>query len=129
MFIYTIYIYIYTVCVSMRIQAKFNDFSCLHSFLRNSLKYSWPSMVLKSIKSKVVIKKKVNWYGGLKFIWIWKRVSCILIHMGYQNDNIMTAAQCSWSIVNSVSCDMDNCNGDYEAITSRKGYNRYSDWV
>ena len=60
----------------------------------------------------------------------WKRVTCIMmIRARYQNADIMTAVQCSVNTVKAVRRDMDSCNGDYEAVASRKGHSRRSDCV
>ena len=74
-------------------------------------------MVLERVKIKVVVEKK---FADME--------DCIMIiHTGYQNANIMTAAQYSMNTVKTIRHGMDCRNGDYEA--SRKGPNKHSDAV
>ena len=69
---------------------------------------------------KVVAEKKLGDMEDWKPSEYWKRVTCIMmICAGYQHADIMTAVQCSVNTVKAVRCDMDSCNGDYEAVASR----------
>ena len=58
----------------------------------------------------------------------WKRITCIMmIHAGHQNKEITVAAQCSLSTVRTIRHELENCDGDYEAVDRRKQHIRRSD--
>ena len=58
----------------------------------------------------------------------WKRITCIMmIHAGHQNKEIMVAAQCSLNTVKTIRHELENCDGDYEAVARRKIHSRRSD--
>ena len=59
-----------------------------------------------------------------------KRITCIMmICAGHQNKEIMVAAQCSLNTVKTIRHELENCNGDYEAVARRKQHNRGFDCV
>ena len=69
----------------------------IYIFLETAWYISEQSTVSESIKINVVVEEM------LADIWkpseYWKRVTCIMmIHAGYENADIMTAAQCSMNI-------------------------------
>ena len=41
----------------------------------------------------------------------------------------MVAAQCSLNTVKTIRQELENCDGDYEAVARRKQYNKLSDSV
>ena len=46
-----------------------------------------------------------------------KRITCIMmINAGHQNKEITGAAQCSMNTVKTISHDLENSDGDYEAV-------------
>ena len=50
----------------------------------------------------------------------WKRITCIMmIHVGHQNKEITAAAQYSMNTV-TTRHELENCDGDYEAVPRRK---------
>ena len=60
----------------------------------------------------------------------WKRITCtMMIHAGHQYMEIMVAAQCSLNTVKIIRHDLENCDGDYEAVARRKQHSRRSDCV
>ena len=52
-----------------------------------------------------------------------------MICADHQNKEIMVAAQCSLNTVKTIRHELENCNGDYEAVARRKQHNRRSDYV
>ena len=55
----------------------------------------------------------------------WKRITCVMIiHVGHQNKKIMAAAQCSLNTAKTIRHELENCDGDYEAVARRKQHNR-----
>ena len=60
----------------------------------------------------------------------WKRITCIMmIHASHQNKEIMVAAQCSLNTLKTTRHELENCDGDYEAVARRKQHSRRSDCV
>ena len=54
-----------------------------------------------------------------------KRITCVMmIHTIHQNKEIMVAAQCSLNTVKTIRNEMENSDGDYEAVARRKKHNR-----
>ena len=53
----------------------------------------------------------------------------MVIHTGYQNKEIAVAAQCSLNTVKTIRHELENCDGDYQAVARRKQHNRRSDCV
>ena len=46
-----------------------------------------------------------------------ERITCIMmIHTGNQNKEITVAAQCSLHTEKTISHELENCDGDYEAV-------------
>ena len=57
----------------------------------------------------------------------WKRITCIMIiHAGHQNREITVAARCSLNTVGIIRHELENCDGEYEAVAGRKQHNRRS---
>ena len=52
-----------------------------------------------------------------------------MICTGHQNKEIMVAAKCSLNTVKTIRHELENCNGDYEAVDRRKQHDRRSDCV
>ena len=44
----------------------------------------------------------------------------MMIQAGHQNKEIIVAAQCSLSTVLTIRHELENCDGDYEAVARRK---------
>ena len=60
----------------------------------------------------------------------WKRITCIMMICAvHENKEIMVAAKCSLNTVKTIRHELENCNGDYEAVARRKQHNRRSDCV
>ena len=60
----------------------------------------------------------------------WERITCIMmIQAGHQNKEIIVAAQCSLNTVKTIRHELENCDGDYEAVAGRKQPNSRSDCV
>lgn len=81
-------------------------------------------MTLESINLKVVVAKML---ADMKY-WnpfdYWKRVTSIMwICAGHQNDKYHDC--CSVNSVKVIKYDIDNYNGHYKAVASRKGHKRY----
>ena len=54
-----------------------------------------------------------------------KRITCIMmVHAGHQNKEITFAAQCSLNTVRTIIHELENFDGDYEAVVRRKQHNR-----
>ena len=54
-----------------------------------------------------------------------KRITCIMmIYAGHLNKEIMVAAQCSLNTVKTTRHELENCDGDNEAVARRKQHNR-----
>ena len=59
-----------------------------------------------------------------------KRIKCIMmIHAGHQNKEIMVAAQYSLNTIKTIRHELENCDGDYEAVARRKQQNGRSDCI
>lgn len=59
---------------------------------------------------------------------MWKRITCIMmIRAGHPNPAIKDAAQCSLNTVKTIRNEVETCNGDYEAVASRKEHKKRSD--
>ena len=59
-----------------------------------------------------------------------KRITCIImIHAGHQNREIAVVAQCTLNTVKTIRQEVEDCDGDYEAVARRKKHNRRSDCV
>ena len=59
---------------------------------------------------------------------LWKRITCIImIRAGHQNKKIMFAAQCSLNTMKTIRNKVEGCNGDYEAVATKKQHKRRSD--
>ena len=55
----------------------------------------------------------------------WKRMTCIMmIHAGQQNKEITVTAQCSLNTVKTIRHELENSDGDYEAVARKKQHNR-----
>ena len=60
----------------------------------------------------------------------WKRITCfVMIHAGHKNKEIMAAAQCTLNTVMTIRNELENFDGDYEAVARRKQHSRRSDCV
>ena len=60
----------------------------------------------------------------------WKRKTCIMMtHAGHKNNEIKFADQCSLNTVKTIRHELENCDGDYEAVARRKQHCRRSDCV
>ena len=58
----------------------------------------------------------------------WKRITCIMmIHASHQNKKITVAAQCSLNTVRTIRHELENSDGDYEAVARIKQHSRRSD--
>lgn len=75
---------------------------------------------LESIKDQTQLSKKLANVEDWRDLNIAKEFACIMILVGYQNANIMTAVQYAVNTGKVVRCDMDSCNGHYKAVSSRK---------
>ena len=51
----------------------------------------------------------------------------MMIHAGHMNKEIMFAAQCSLNTVKTIRNEVEGCNGDYEAVATKKQHKRRSD--
>ena len=59
-----------------------------------------------------------------------ERITCIMmIQAGHQNKEIIVAAQCSLNTVKTIRHELENCDGDYEAVAGKKQHNRQSNYV
>ena len=57
----------------------------------------------------------------------WKRITCIMrIHTSHQSKETTAAAQCSLNTVKTTRHELENNDGDYEAVARRKQHNRRS---
>ena len=57
----------------------------------------------------------------------WKRITCIMmIHASHQNKEITVSAQCSLSTVRTIRHELENCDGDNEAVARTKQHSRRS---
>ena len=57
-------------------------------------------------------------------------MTCIMtIHASHQNKEIMVAAQCYPNTVKTITNELENCDGDIEAVARRKQHTRRSDCV
>ena len=55
----------------------------------------------------------------------WKRVTCIMmISAGFDNRDIVAAAQCSLNTVKTVQEELEECEGDVESVASRKPHRK-----
>ena len=60
----------------------------------------------------------------------WKIITCIMmIHADHQNKEITVAAQCTMNTVRTIRHELENYDGDYEAVARRKQHSRRSDCV
>ena len=61
----------------------------------------------------------------------WKIITCIMmIHASCQNwENTVAAQHSSLNTINTIRCELENCDGNYEAVARRKQHNRRSDCV
>ena len=58
----------------------------------------------------------------------WKRVTCIMmIRAGFDNRDIVAAAQCSLNTVKTVREELEECEGDVESVASRRPHKKRSD--
>ena len=53
----------------------------------------------------------------------------MMIHAGHHNKEIMAAAQCCLNTAKTIRCELENRDGDYEAVARRKQHNRRSDYT
>ena len=53
----------------------------------------------------------------------------MMIHAGHQNKEITVAAQCSQNTAKTIRHELQNCDGDYEAVARRRQHNRRSNCV
>ena len=53
----------------------------------------------------------------------------MMIHTGHQKKAITVAAQCSLNTVETIRHELENCDGDYEAVARRKQRKRRSDCI
>lgn len=60
---------------------------------------------------------------------IGKVVYIMMIRAEYRNADIMTAVRGSVNTLRTVTNDMRNCNGDYEAMATSKEKSKHSDCV
>ena len=51
----------------------------------------------------------------------------MMVHAGHQNKEITVAAQCSLNTVKTIRHELENSDGDYEAVARRKQHIRRSD--
>ena len=59
-----------------------------------------------------------------------KRITCIkMLHAGHKNKEITVAAQCSLTTVKTIRHELENFDGDFEAVARRKQHSRRSDCV
>ena len=60
----------------------------------------------------------------------WKIITCVMmIHAGHYDKEITVAAQCAMNTVETIRHELENYDGDYEAVAGRKQHNRRSDCV